>query len=187
MKACMVNGVTYRGTGLAARPAAALHQGMATLSEGKMRERLTQAMKDAMRAKDQKRLTTVRMMLSAIKDHDLGIKAGAGQPAGPASDADIAQILARMIKQRRDSIDAYEKGGRDDLAANERNEIAIIEEFLPKQLDEAEMRKAAAAAIAETGAQSIKDMGKAMGVLKQRYAGQMDFGRASALVKELLG
>jgi uncharacterized protein YqeY len=151
-----------------------------------MRERLTQAMKDAMRAKDQKRLTTVRMMLSAIKDHDLGIKPVGGQPGAAATDADIAQILARMIKQRRDSIDAYEKAGRMELAQNEKAEIAIIEEFLPKQLGEAEMREAVAAAIKEAGAQGPKDMGKAMGLLKQRYAGQMDFGKASALVKELL-
>lgn len=151
-----------------------------------MRERLTQAMKDAMRAKDQKRLTTVRMVLAAIKDHDLGIKPVGGQSGGPATDADITQILTRMIKQRRDSIEAYEKAGRVDLAANEKSEIAIIEEFMPKQLDEAEMREAVAAAIKESGAQGAKDMGKAMSVLKQRYAGQMDFGKASALVRELL-
>jgi len=153
-----------------------------------MRERLTQAMKDAMRAKDQKRLTTVRMMLAAIKDHDLGIKPAAGAKAGePATNADIAQILARMIKQRRDSIEAYEKAGRMELAQNEKDEITLIEEFLPKQLGEAETREAVAAAIKEAGAASVKDMGKAMAILKQRYAGQLDFGKASALVKEMLG
>jgi uncharacterized protein len=151
-----------------------------------MRARLTQAMKDAMRAKDQKRLTTVRMMLSAIKDHDLGIKPVGGKVGEPAGDAEIAQILARMIKQRRDSIEAYEKAGRTELAQNEKDEIALIEAFLPQQMDEAQARAAVAAAIAEASAQGLKDMGKVMGVLKQRHAGQMDFGKASALVRELL-
>jgi uncharacterized protein YqeY len=153
-----------------------------------MRERLTQAMKDAMRAKDQTRLTTVRLILAAIKDHDLGIKPVPGGKAGePAGDAEITQILARMIKQRRDSIEAYEKAGRLELAQKEKDEIALIEEFLPKQLGETETREAVAAAIKEAGATSVKDMGKAMAVLKQRYAGQLDFGKASALVKEMLG
>jgi uncharacterized protein len=152
-----------------------------------MRERLTQAMKDAMRAKDQTRLTTIRLVLSAIKDHDLGIKPVGGKAGEPAGDAEITQILARMIKQRRDSIEAYEKAGRNELAQKEKDEINLIEEFLPRQLGEAETRAAVAAAIKETGAASVKDMGKAMAVLKQRYAGQLDFGKASALVKEMLG
>ena len=151
-----------------------------------MRARLTQAMKDAMRAKDQKRLTTVRMMLAAIKDHDLGIKPVGGKVGEPAGDAEITQILARMIKQRRDSIEAYEKAGRTELAQNEKNEIGIIEEFLPKQMDESGVRTAVADAIKAAGAESAKDMGKVMGVLKKRFAGQMDFGKASALVKETL-
>jgi uncharacterized protein YqeY len=152
-----------------------------------MRERLTQAMKDAMRAKDQTRLTTIRLNLSAIKDHDLGIKPVGGKAGEPAGDAEITQILARMIKQRRDSIEAYEKAGRTELAQKEKDEITLIEEFLPKQLGEAETREAVAAAIKEAGAASVKDMGKAMAILKQRYAGQLDFGKASALVKEMLG
>lgn len=152
-----------------------------------MRESLTQAMKDAMRAKDQKRLTTVRMILAAVKDHDLGIKPVGGKTGEPAGDAEITQILARMIKQRRDSIEAYEKAGRTELAQNEKDEITLIEEFLPKQLGEAETREAVAAAIKEAGAASVKDMGKAMAILKQRYAGQLDFGKASTLVKEMLG
>jgi uncharacterized protein YqeY len=152
-----------------------------------MRERLTQAMKDAMRAKDQKRLTTVRMILAAVKDHDLGIKPVGGKAGEPAGDAEITQILARMIKQRRDSIEAYEKAGRTELAQKEKDEITLIEEFLPKQLGEAETRAAVAAAIKEAGAASVKDMGKAMAILKQRYAGQLDFGKTSALVKEMLG
>ena len=151
-----------------------------------MRARLTDAMKDAMRARDSKRLTTVRMMLSAIKDHDLGIKPVGGKPGEPAGDAEITQILARMIKQRRDSIEAYEKAARPDLAQNEKNEIALIEEFLPRQMGEAETRAAVGAAITQAGAQGPKDMGKVMAVLKQRFTGQMDFGRASALVKEML-
>jgi uncharacterized protein YqeY len=152
-----------------------------------MRERLTQAMKDAMRAKDQTRLTTIRLVLSAIKDHDLGIKPVGGKTGEPAGDAEITQILARMIKQRRDSIEAYEKAARPELAQKEKDEITLIEEFLPKQLGEAETREAVAAAIKEAGAASVKDMGKAMAILKQRYAGQLDFGKASALVKEMLG
>lgn len=152
-----------------------------------MRERLTQAMKDAMRAKDQKRLTTIRLVLSAIKDHDLGIKPVGGKTGEPAGDAEITQIMARMVKQRRDSIEAYEKAARPELAQIEKDEITLIEEFLPKQLGEAETRAAVAAAIKEAGAASIKDMGKAMAILKQRYAGQLDFGKASALVKEMLG
>jgi uncharacterized protein len=151
-----------------------------------MRARLTQAMKDAMRAKDSKRLTTVRMMLSAIKDHDLGIKPVGGKPGEPATDTEITQILGRMIKQRRDSIEAYEKAARPELAQNEKNEIVIIEEFLPKQMDEAEMRAAVAEAITQAAAQGAKDIGKVMAVLKQRHAGQMDFSTASALVKEML-
>lgn len=152
-----------------------------------MRERLTQAMKDAMRAKDQRRLTTIRLVLSAIKDHDLGIKPVGGKTGEPAGDAEITQIMARMIKQRRDSIEAYEKAARPELAQIEKDEITLIEEFLPKQLGEAETRAAVAAAVKEAGAASIKDMGKAMAVLKARYAGQLDFGKASALVKEMLG
>lgn len=152
-----------------------------------MRERLTQAMKDAMRAKDQRRLTTIRLVLSAIKDHDLGIKPVGGKTGEPAGDAEITQIMARMIKQRRDSIEAYEKAARPELAQIEKDEITLIEEFLPKQLGEAETRAAVAAAVKEAEAASIKDMGKAMAVLKARYAGQLDFGKASALVKEMLG
>ena len=110
-----------------------------------------------------------------------------GKPGEPAGDAEITQILARMIKQRRDSIEAYEKAARPELAQKEKDEITLIEEFLPKQLGEAETREAVAAAIKEAGATSVKDMGKAMAVLKQRYAGQLDFGKASALVKEMLG
>jgi uncharacterized protein len=151
-----------------------------------MRQRLTDTMKEAMRAKDQKRLTTVRMMLAAIKDHDLGIKPVGGKPGEPATDADIAHILTRMVKQRRDSIEAYEKAGRADLAANEKAEIGIIEEFLPKQLGEAEVRAAVTAAVAESGAQGAKDMGKVMALLKQRHAGTMDFAKASAVVREVL-
>ena len=151
-----------------------------------MRERLTQAMKDAMRAKDQKRLTTIRLVLSAIKDHDLGIKPVGGKAGELAGDAEITQILARMIKQRRDSIEAYEKAARPELAQKEKDEITLIEEFLPKQLGEAETRAAVAEAIKEAGAASIKDMGKVMAELKANFAGQMDFAKASAAVKAKL-
>ena len=151
-----------------------------------MRERISQAMKDAIKAGHKERLGTLRLMLSAIKDRELGIGTGGQAPAGPPTEADITAVLQKMVKQRRDSISTYTQGGRQDLADKEAEEIVVIEEFLPKQMGEPEVRAAIAALIAETGAAGPKDMGKVMGALKQRFAGQMDFGKASGLVKELL-
>jgi uncharacterized protein YqeY len=148
-----------------------------------MRERFTQDMKDAMKAGDKRRLSTVRLVQAALKDKDIEAR-GAGR--GQASDEDILGLLQKMIKQRQESAGIYEDAGRAELAAQEREEAAIIAAYLPQQMDEAEMRAAIKAAIAETGAGSVKDMGKVIGVLRGRYAGQMDFGKASALVKEML-
>ena len=148
-----------------------------------MRERFTQDMKDAMKAGDKRRLSTVRLVQAALKDKDIEAR-GAGR--GQASDEDILGLLQKMIKQRQESAGIYEEAGRAELAAQEREEAAIIAAYLPQQMDEAEMRAAIKAAIAETGAGSVKDMGKVIGALRGRYAGQMDFGKASALVKEML-
>lgn len=154
-----------------------------------MRDELTAAMKTAMRAQDKARLGTIRLILAAIKDRDLGIqsKTGDGAPeASRISDADIAQLLATMIKQRRESIRVYENAGRVELAQREAEEIDVISEFLPRQLDDDEAKSAIQQVIAETSATSVKDMGRVMAVLRDRYRGQMDFAKASALVKELL-
>jgi uncharacterized protein len=148
-----------------------------------MRDRINQAVKDAMKSGDKARLSTLRLVTAAIKDRELGIGGSAPTEVG---DAEITAILQKMLKQRRESTETYEKANRRDLADKEKAEIAIIEEFLPKQMDEAATRAAVAALIAELGASGAKDMGKVMGALKQRYAGQMDVGRASAIVKELL-
>jgi uncharacterized protein YqeY len=151
--------------------------------EPPMRERFTQDMKDAMKAGDKRRLSTVRLVQAALKDKDIEAR-GAGR--GQASDEDILGLLQKMIKQRQESAGIYEEAGRAELAAQEREEAAIIAAYLPQQMDEAEMRAAVTAAIAATGAGSVKDMGKVIGALRGRYAGQMDFGKVSALVKEML-
>ena len=142
-----------------------------------MRDQLSQAMKDAMKAGQKERLGTIRLMLAAIKDRELGI--GGQAPVNPMTDADITQVLQKMVKQRRDSIETYRQGGRPELADKEAAEIAVIEEFLPKQMSEADAKAAIAALIKEVGAAGPKDMGKVMGALKQKFAGQMDFGKAS--------
>jgi uncharacterized protein len=148
-----------------------------------MRERFTQDMKDAMKAGDKRRLATVRLVQAALKDKDIEAR-GAGR--GQASDEDILGLLQKMIKQRQESAGIYEQAGRAELAAQEREEAAIIAAYLPQQMDEAGMRAAITAAISETGAASVKEMGKVIGALRGKYAGQMDFGKASALVKEML-
>ena len=148
-----------------------------------MRERFTQDLKDAMKAGDKRKLATVRLVQAALKDKDIEAR-GAGK--GQASDEEILILLQKMIKQRQESAGIYEQAGRAELAQQEREEAEIIAAYLPKQLDEAETRRAIEAAIAETGAASMKDMGKVIGALRGKYAGQMDFAKASALVKETL-
>ena len=150
-----------------------------------MRERISAALKDAMRNKDQARLTTLRLINAAIKDKDIAARSD-GNSDG-VSDDDILKILGRMVKQRHESARAYEEGGRLDLAAQERLEIEVIEEFLPRQLSEEEVETAIGKAIDKIGADSIRDMGRVMAELKSRYTGQMDFGSVGPKVKERLG
>jgi hypothetical protein len=148
-----------------------------------MRQRINDAVKTAMKSGEKARLSTLRLITAAIKDRELGIGGAAPTEVG---DPEIVVILQKMVKQRRESIATYEKAGRQDLADQEKAEIAVIEEYLPKQMGEAEAKAAVAALIAELGAAGPKDMGKVMGALKERFAGTMDFGKASGVVKELL-
>ncbi|TWG53844.1 GatB/YqeY domain-containing protein [Aminobacter sp. J44] len=148
-----------------------------------MRETITKALREAQKAQDKERTSTLRMINAAIQDRDIANR-GAGKDA--ASSEEILQILTKLVKQREESAKAYEEGGRAELAAKERAEIAIIREYLPQQMDEAQTRDAIAKAVAETGAASVKDMGKVMAYLKERYTGQLDFGKASGLIKEML-
>ena len=149
-----------------------------------LREQLGDAVKEAMKAKDQKRVGTLRLINAALKDRDIAARTETSRDL--LGDDEILSLLAKMIKQREDSVAAYEAGKRPELAEAERNEIAIIREFMPKQMDAAEAEAAIGKVIAETGASSVKDMGKVMAALKERYAGQMDFGKASGTVKTLL-
>jgi uncharacterized protein YqeY len=148
-----------------------------------LRDAINNAVKDAMRAKNERALSTLRMVNSTIKNADIEAR-GQGKP--PLSDGDLLGVLQKMIKQRQESVELYDKGGRAELAAQEREEIAIISGYLPKQMSEDEVKSAIAATIADSGANGIKDMGKVIGALKAKYAGQMDFGKASALVKAAL-
>jgi uncharacterized protein YqeY len=148
-----------------------------------MRERLTTMMKDSMKAGDKRRLATVRMIQAAIKDKDIEAR-GAGKTV---SDDDILALMQKMVKSRQESADIYAKAGRPELETQEREEIAIITEFLPTQMSDDEAKAAIEAAIAETGAASMKDMGKVVAALKAKYTGQMDFAKASGLVKAALG
>lgn len=148
-----------------------------------IRETLSSAQKDAMKARDTARLSTVRLILAAIKDKDI---ANRGLAKEQASDDEILQLLAKMIKQREESEKIYVEGGRPELAAKEREEITVIQGFMPEQLSEDKVREICVAVVAELGAQGLKDMGKCVAALRERYAGQMDFARASAILKELL-
>jgi len=147
------------------------------------RDRFTADLKDAMRAGDKLKVSTLRLVTAAVKAADIEAR-----PAGkdPIDDASILNVLGKMVKQRRDSAEQFAKGGRQEMADSELAEIAIIESYLPKQMSEADVRTAVAKAIADTGAASPKDMGKVIGALKAAYAGQMDFGKVSAIVKDLL-
>ena len=149
-----------------------------------MRETITAALKTATKAQDKRRVSTLRLVSAAIKDRDIAART-AGK--GEATDAELLELFAKMIKQREESEKIYRDAGRAELAQQEAEEIAIIREFLPKQLSEADMQKAVADAIVEAGATSVKDMGKVMAALKSRYAGRMDFAKASAAVKAKLG
>ena len=149
-----------------------------------LRDELNQSLKEAMRARDQQALTTVRLILAALKDRDIQARSeGQGDGIG---DDEILDMLTKMVKQRREAMSLYEKGNRQDLVDKEQNEIEVIQRFLPQQLSEAELEAAVQQAIGELEAASVKDMGRVMGVLKQRYAGRMDFGKASGLAKAKL-
>jgi uncharacterized protein YqeY len=145
-----------------------------------MRAKISDDLKMAMKAGDKQRVATLRLINAAIQSAEIEAKK-------PLDDAGVIAVMTKMVKQRRDSIEQYISGGRPDLAATEQAEITVIEAYLPKQMDEGEVNAAVAAAIEETGAASPKDMGKVMGVLKAKYAGRMDFQKASAAVKAALG
>ncbi|MES2542799.1 MAG: GatB/YqeY domain-containing protein [Pseudomonadota bacterium] len=150
-----------------------------------LRDRLQTALKEAMKAKEADRLSTLRLINAAIKDREIALRGESD--AGEVGEPEILQIMGKMVKQRQESARAYEEGGRLELAEKELAEIGVIQEFLPRQLDAAEIAAALDAAVTETGAASIRDVGKVMAVLKARYTGQMDFGAVGALVKARLG
>lgn len=150
-----------------------------------IRADINTALKQAMKDRASDRLSTLRLVNAAIKDHEIAMRGTAEESA--LSEADILAILGKMVKQRQESAKIYEEGGRLELAQEELEEIKIIEEFLPRQLSDAETEAAIDAAIAEVGAESIRDMGKVMGVLKGKYTGQMDFGKTGPMVKDKLG
>ncbi|MGP9791066.1 GatB/YqeY domain-containing protein [Roseinatronobacter sp. NSM] len=149
-----------------------------------LRDRISSELKTAMKAKDSEKLATLRLINAAIKDREIAARSdGTG---GALSDGDLVAVLTRMVKQRRDSARAYEEAARLDLAEKELAEIGVIETFLPRQLNDDEIARAIDAAIAETGAASVRDIGKVMGLLKARHAGEMDFGKAGAVLKSRL-
>jgi uncharacterized protein len=154
-----------------------------------LREAFTERLKAAMRARDARTLSTVRMILAALKERDVAARGGDNPVSDPAgiTDAEIQRMLQGMVKQRRESIALYRQGNRPELAQQEEDEIAVIDTFLPRQLGEAEIAAAAQAAIADTGATTIKDMGRVMAALRERHAGVMDMAKAGMVVKQLLG
>jgi uncharacterized protein YqeY len=149
-----------------------------------LRTRLNEALKTSMKAKEQVAVSTLRLILTAIKDRDIAARSK-GNDDG-ISDTEILQVLQTMVRQRHESIELYKQGGRQELADQEQSEIEVIESFMPRQLDDTEVDAAISEVIADTGAESVKDMGKAMSALREKYAGQMDFGRASATLKAQL-
>ena len=147
-----------------------------------LRDEINNALKTAMKAQDARRVSTLRMVNSTIKNADIEARTS-GKPLG---DDELNALLAKMIKQRQESVELYDKGGRSELAAQEREEIAVISTYLPKQMSDDEVKAAISAIVSETNAAGIKDMGKVISALKAKYAGQMDFGKASGLVKAAL-
>jgi hypothetical protein len=148
-----------------------------------LRDDINDALKEAMKAKNERTVSTLRMVNSTLKNADIEAR-GSNKPA--LGDAEVLSILQKMIKQRQESVEMYKKGERADLVKQEEEEIAIISAYLPKQMSEDEMKAAIEAAVAETGAAGMKDMGKVIGVLRGKYAGQMDMGKASGMVKARL-
>ncbi len=155
-----------------------------TATDGSLRDQFTSQLKDAMKKQEKDTLSTLRLIIAALKDRDLAARAKGNHDG--ISDDEILAMLQSMIKQRQDSIELYEQGGRCELAERERSEVRIIQTFLPKQLEGEELDQTIDDVLSELGATSIKDMGKAMGALKQRYAGRIDFGKASQKVKQRL-
>lgn len=148
-----------------------------------LRKNLQNALKDAMKSKNMPEVNAIRMIIAGLKEKDVEAR---GKGKEKAEDSELLSMMQGMIKQRNESIKLYNDGHRPDLAEKEQAEIVVIEKFLPKQLSEAEMTEVIKEIIAKTGAQSIKDMGKVMGALRGAYAGQMDFGKASEIIKQLL-
>ncbi len=148
-----------------------------------LRDDINKALTEAMKARNERAVSTLRMINSTLKNADIEAR-GTGKPA--LGDAEVIAALQKMVKQRQESVELYRKGGRDDLVKQEEEEIAVISGYLPRQMSEAEMTAAIDAAVAETGAASMKDMGKVIGSLRGKHAGQMDMGKASALVKAKL-
>ena len=151
-----------------------------------LRDQLNADLKDAMKAGDKRKLATIRLMNAAIKDKDINARTE-GHDSEKLPDSALLDVFAKMVKQRQDSIAAYEQGGRQELAQQEREEMEIIQSYMPKQLSEDETKAAIKAIIAAVGASSVKDMGKVMAELKAKYSGQVDMGKAGGLVKALLG
>ena len=149
-----------------------------------LRSKLQAATKEAMKARDSARLSTLRLIGAAVKDREIAARGGDGD--GALTEGDLILILSRMVKQRQESARAYEEAGRLELASKEEDEIAVIQEFLPRQMDEAETRAAIDKAITDLGAEGIRDMGRVMAALKERHAGQMDFGAVGPAVKDRL-
>jgi uncharacterized protein len=148
-----------------------------------LRDDINNTLKDAMKAKDERRVSTLRLVNATLKSADIEAR---GHGKGPLGDDEVLSLLQKMIKQRHESIDLYEKGGRAELAQQEREEIAIIAAYLPNQMSEDDVKAAVAEVMRQTGAAGMKDMGKVVGALKGKYAGRMDFSKASALVKAAL-
>jgi hypothetical protein len=168
---------------LAREPRAAKGTQKGTLSAkgiAMLRDDINNALKSAMKAQDARRVSTLRLVNAAFKNADIEAR-GAGK--GPLGDDELVGMLAKMIKQRHESVELYDKGGRPELAGQERDEIAIIASFMPQQMAEDEIKAAVAAAVRDTGAASMKDMGRVMAALKERHAGKMDFAKAGGLVK----
>ena len=149
-----------------------------------MRDEINAALKQAMKDKNSNRLSTLRLISAAIKDRDIAARSDGNDAR--VSDEEVLAILVKMVKQRQESARVYEEGNRLDLSERELSEIVIIEEFLPRQLSADKTEAVIAQAISDTGAESIRDMGKVMGILKSKYTGQIDFGAAGALVKAAL-
>ena len=152
-------------------------------SSAVLRDNINNAVKDAMKARDERRVSTLRMMNAAIKNADIEAR---GQGKEPLNEADLMALFQKMIKQRQESADLYDKGGRPELAAQEKGEIEIISSYLPQQMSDVEAGVAISALLQELNAETMKDMGRAMAALRERFAGKMDFGKASGLVKAAL-